>query len=75
MRNITLSADEQLIAAGRAEAAARNTTLNQLFRDWLSELCRQRDVREKAVVSNTLDRLETQLRFDQKVTRDEMNQR
>ncbi len=75
MRNITLSADEQLIAAGRAEAAARNTTLNQLFRDWLQELCRRRDEREKATVSNLLARLETQLRFDRKFTRDEMNER
>jgi hypothetical protein len=38
MKNITLSADEELIRRAREQARARKTTLNQLFRDWLGEV-------------------------------------
>jgi len=36
MKNITLSADEALIEAARAQAKAENTTLNEQFRLWLA---------------------------------------
>jgi hypothetical protein len=36
MKNITLSADEKLIAAARKRAAAKGTTLNDEFRAWLA---------------------------------------
>ncbi len=36
--NVTLSADEALIAKARAYAQARNTTLNQLVRDYLERI-------------------------------------
>ncbi len=36
--NITLSADEQLIAKARAYAQAHNTTLNQLIRDYMERI-------------------------------------
>ncbi len=36
--NITLSADEALIAKARAYARANNTTLNQLIRDYLERI-------------------------------------
>ncbi len=35
MKNITFSADEALIETARRQAAAANTTLNDLFRKWL----------------------------------------
>jgi hypothetical protein len=35
MKNITLSADEALIEGARRRARAENTTLNNLFRQWL----------------------------------------
>lgn len=41
MKNITLSADERLIEQAREQARARQTTLNQLFRDWLRDLANQ----------------------------------
>jgi hypothetical protein len=41
MRNITLSADETLIARARRRAAAANTTLNDLFRAWLTQYVAQ----------------------------------
>ena len=35
LRNITLSADEQLIARAREKAGVANSTLNVEFRKWL----------------------------------------
>ena len=37
MKNITLSADENLIEAARRRAAAERTTLNAQFRLWLAD--------------------------------------
>lgn len=37
MKNITLSADEQLIAAARERARSEQTTLNEQFRRWLAD--------------------------------------
>ena len=36
LKNITLSADIELIAQARAKAQARNATLNDEFRSWLA---------------------------------------
>ena len=35
MKNVTLSADERLIALAREKAEKRRTTLNAEFREWL----------------------------------------
>ena len=48
MVNITLSADEDLIAKARAYAQARNTTLNQLVRDYLRRVTGQIDPQRAA---------------------------
>ena len=37
MKNITLSADADLIEAARQRAAAERTTLNARFRQWLED--------------------------------------
>lgn len=36
VRNITLSADDELIAKARKRAAAEHRTLNAIFREWLA---------------------------------------
>ena len=41
LKNITLSADEQLIAQAREEAARHGTTLNTEFRLWLAQFIEQ----------------------------------
>lgn len=41
VKNITLSADEALIAEARARAAAEHTTLNAAFRQWLGSYTRR----------------------------------
>ena len=40
-KNITMSADEVLIQHARRRAASENTTLNKLFRQWLSRYVAQ----------------------------------
>lgn len=48
MKNITLSADETLIASARAYAQKHGTTLNDLIRDYLTVLSNPRDPKEVA---------------------------
>ena len=48
MANITLTADEALLAKARAYAHARKTTLNQLIRNHLARLTGQLDPQRAA---------------------------
>ena len=41
MKNVTLSADEDLIEQARQVARARRTTLNAAFREWLLQFTAQ----------------------------------
>ncbi len=72
MKNITLSADEDLIESARQEARDRRTTLNAMFREWL-EVFAKRDQRRKEV-QKLLKRMDD---FDSggPFTRDELNER
>ncbi|MFT4176677.1 MAG: hypothetical protein QM627_08460 [Luteolibacter sp.] len=72
MKNITLSADESLIAQAREEARARHTTLNSLFRDWLAELTAQAERSKR--VDELLNRL-SYANSGGKFSREEMNER
>ena len=56
MKNITLSADEELIARAREQARVRQTTLNRLFRQWLKEVAEQKERSSK--IEALLDRLD-----------------
>ena len=73
MKNITLSADEHLIAAARQRAAAEHTTLNEQFRGWLSEYARKQEQLRR--FDNTVNELRGKLKVGRKLTRDEMNER
>ena len=72
MKNITLSADEELIEAARNEAREKHTTLNQMFRGWLEEIAKQRD-RERNV-DELMQRL-SYVRSGGPFTREDMNER
>ena len=74
MKNITLSADENLIEAARQRAVAEHTTLNEQFRLWLDEYVRRKQQADAAMATiNVLrGRISTGGR---KFTRDEMNER
>lgn len=72
LRNITLSAEEDLIARARARAEADNTTLNKEFRRWLEKYA------DKIRDGEEFERLMDQLRYvraGRKFSRDEMNER
>ncbi len=74
LRNITLSADEQLIARAREKAGATQTTLNVEFRKWLVAYAGTQD---EAAVSRFRDVMKQMVNVDagRPFTRDEMNER
>ncbi len=73
MKNITLTADEHLIAAARQRAASEHTTLNEQFRLWLIEYARKQDQLRR--FDDTVNDLRGKLKLGHKLTRDEMNER
>ncbi|MGB7719769.1 MAG: hypothetical protein WBL65_07700 [Bryobacteraceae bacterium] len=72
MRNITFSADEQLIDRARLRARREGKTLNAVFREWL-----QRYAGNSAAAAEyrQLMRRLSHVKADRKFTRDEMNSR
>ncbi|MBK6592369.1 MAG: hypothetical protein IPG23_06295 [Burkholderiales bacterium] len=74
LRNITLSADEQLIARAREKAGAAHTTLNVEFRKWLESYASTQD---EAAVTKFRDVMRQLGDVDagRNFTRDEMNER
>lgn len=72
MKNITLSADENLIREAREAARSRKTTLNQLFREWLVEVSEQRERSQQ--VDELLDRLHY-VESGGSFSREDMNER
>ena len=72
MKNITLRADEALIAAAREQARSENTTLNEQFRLWLAAYARtQRMQRYDELMSG----LRGKVVVGRKLTREQMNER
>jgi hypothetical protein len=74
LRNITLSADEQLIARAREKAVAAQTTLNVEFRKWLAAYAAQQDDAAVARFRQVMKQL-GQVDPGRTFTRDEMNER
>jgi hypothetical protein len=73
MKNITLSADDKLIAAARARAHAEQTTLNEQFRRWLADYVSSDQQAQDAMA--VIQELRGKLRVGRKLTREEMNGR
>ena len=74
MKNITLSADENLIEAARRRAVAEHTTLNEQFRLWLENYVRREQQAAEAV--RVMHELQGSIfTGGRKFTRDEMNER
>ena len=72
MKNITLSADEQLIEQARLLAKSRHKTLNAMFREWLEHLTAQDGgTQEYDSLMKRLKHVQAGRHF----TRDEMNER
>ncbi len=73
MKNITLSADENLIEAARARARQEHTTLNQEFRRWLESYAGRK--RQAIEAREVISELRGKVSVGRKLTRDEMNER
>lgn len=72
MKNITFSADEALIREARRKAAQENTSLNELFREWLAHYVLQPYASDQYSV--LMDRL-AHVKAGRTFSRDEMNER
>jgi hypothetical protein len=72
MRNITFSADEQLIDRVRLRARLEGQTLNAVFCEWLQQYA---GVSTAAANYRKLMRRLSHVKVDRKFTRDEMNSR
>lgn len=74
MKNITLSADENLIEEARQRATEERTTLNAQFRLWLASYVGRE--RQAARAETTLRELRSVIKTGGRTfTRDEMNER
>jgi len=72
MRNITLSADEQLIEQARLLAKSQHKTLNAMFREWLEQFtARSGGTQEFDALMKRLKHVQAGRRF----SRNEMNER
>ena len=70
LKNITLSARQDLIARARKRATAMNSTLNALFREWLEQLSGENEVDYENAMKAF-----RHIRAGRTFTRDEMNER
>lgn len=74
MKNITFSADESLIAAARARAAAEQSTLQEAFRGWLERYALREANAERAM--RTIADLRVSVRTGgRRFSREERNER
>lgn len=73
MKNITLSADEDLIERARERAREQKRTLNDAFREWLLQFTQQSGKGEE--FDALMERLRRTVRSNGPYTRDEMNER
>ncbi len=74
MKNITLSADADLIEKARERAVAERTTLNAQFRMWLENYARREQKSERAI--KTIRELQVSIfSGSRKFSREEMNER
>lgn len=72
LKNITFSAEEDLIRRARKRAAAKRTTLNDEFRRWLEKYVERPETEEAfALLMDQFDYVQPGRSF----TRDEMNER
>ena len=72
LKNITLSAPQNLLNRARAKALEQNSTLNALFREWLESMSREpSNVEEVRALLATLSYASAGKKF----SRDEMNER
>ncbi|MGA2476730.1 MAG: hypothetical protein ABSF73_08935 [Terriglobia bacterium] len=72
MKNVTLSADAELIEQARLVARTQHKTLNAVFREWLQQYAAQSGSAQE--VDSLMKRLRD-VRAGRHFTRDEVNER
>ncbi len=72
MKNVTLTADEDLIEQARLVARSQRKTLNAAFREWLLQFTAQSGSQQE--VHSLMKRLR-HVNAGRRFTRDEMNER
>ena len=72
MKNVTLSADADLIEQARIIARAQHKTLNDAFREWLVQYTARAAAAQE--LNSLMDRLH-HVRAGGRFTRDQMNER
>ena len=76
MKNITLSVDDEILAAVRRLAAERNSTVNALVREYLTNLAQHQDRARRARVRLRQLSKQSQGRLGKKTwTRDDLHDR
>ena len=76
MKNITFSANEETIQKARLVAAKKQSTLNQMFREWLEGLNNNKSNNEDVCTKfNELWKQTSYFQVGKKLTREEMNER
>jgi hypothetical protein len=75
MKNITLSADEELIEAARERARERHTTLNAEFREWLKRYAWTHEGEQRVTSYRRLMDSMDEVASGRTFTRDELNAR
>lgn len=71
LKNITFSADKHIIEKARKKAIENNTTLNELFREWLYSYSKNKNSKDFENFINMVSYAKAGRRF----TRDELNER
>lgn len=71
-KNITLSADDFLLDRARKKARQENTSLNQLFRNWITKYVNRDEIAVEYI--SLMQNLEG-VKAGQNFSRDEMNER
>jgi N-methylhydantoinase A/oxoprolinase/acetone carboxylase beta subunit len=72
LKNITFSAEEELITKAREVARENKTTLNAVFRRWLKQYAERKKRSEE--YDSVMEKV-NYVRAGRKFTRDEMNER
>jgi len=72
LKNVTLTADESLIRQARKNAQQEHTTLNAMFRQWLTRYVRQK---QSATDYEMIMQDLSYARANQHYSRDDLNER
>jgi hypothetical protein len=75
MKNITLSAQDDLIDKARRIATSRNSSLNVMFREWLEGLSNSQTHNTQEDRLKDLWKRTNYARVGKKLSREEMNER